>query len=363
MRHPVAATMAIFTSLIIGAIVITIFSVTFRGPVTENDVFASAGEQDGFVFVGHIFHVDLDLRQMLVSWQPAGCGKYFARTEPSYALQNYGTGTNCGRPSVNVSLLINGVPSWSFDPSQDPFQGNQSIFTTAQRNFVSQLNISIYTYAFKFDQSSTHITYTDQQFIYPFDLYESRNTFIALTPSADGSTANATFLPILNVAAVDASETFVPSFNYMAPVANASVMFNGVEIDKAYVFMLTIRRSLLAQVFTLTIFLLNWGLVACVLFITLAAWVSKNRKLGDWALAVPVSILLTIPGLRALFVGNPPFGILFDAVGIFLQMIVVGICALALVLKVGAAKKSEGHWDGRKQYKMLNGHFTGYGDV
>jgi hypothetical protein len=127
MRHPLKL-LVFFSSLIVAGIITIIFTITFNGPVTENEVYASAGERDGmrtssvqkllknahkksrsqFVFISHIFHVDLDLWQMLVSWQPAGCGKYFARTEPSYALQNYGTGTNCGRPAVNVSLFING---------------------------------------------------------------------------------------------------------------------------------------------------------------------------------------------------------------------------------------------------------------
>ncbi|KAJ7105996.1 hypothetical protein C8R44DRAFT_745644 [Mycena epipterygia] len=279
MGYPVLLCMALFTTLVLATIVTIVFSITFRGLTTENEVYTSVGEQD-------------DLRQMLVNWQPAGCGKYFAHTEQSYASLNYGTGTNCGRPSVNLNRLSN------------------------------------------------HITYSDQQFVYPFDDYESRNTFIAFTPSADGSISNATFLPILNVAAVDASETFVPSHNYLSPVPNASVMFNGIQIDKAYVFMLTVRRSLLAKVFTIAIFLLNWGLVVSVMYITVVAYVSKDRNLGDWALAAPLTIILTIPGLRGLFVGDPPFGILLDAIGIFLQMIVVCICASALVLKIRVAKKS-----------------------
>ncbi|KAJ7836704.1 hypothetical protein B0H13DRAFT_1912907 [Mycena leptocephala] len=283
MRHPLKP-LVFFSSLVVAGIITIIFTLTFNGPVTENEVYASAGERDGFVFIGHIFHVDLDLWQMLVSWQPAGCGKYFARTEPSYALQNYGTGTNCGRPAVNG-------PSWSFDPAKDPFDGEQSIL-------LNRL-------------SPNGITYAGQQFIYPFDDYESRNTFVALTPSADGSSSNATFLPILNVAAVDAAETFVPSYNFLAPVPNARVKFDGAEIDKAYVFMLTVRRSRLAQAFTISIFVVNWGLVVCVMYITLVAWTSKDQKAGDWALAAPVTIILTIPGLRTLFVGNPPFGILF----------------------------------------------------
>ncbi|KAJ7489610.1 hypothetical protein B0H11DRAFT_1912621 [Mycena galericulata] len=317
MRHPVILILTIFTSLILGAIVTIIFTISFKGPLTENEVYRSAGEQDG-----HIFHVDLVLRQMLVSWQPAGCGKYFARTEPSYGLLNGGTGSNCGRPSVNVCLAINGAPSWCFDPSQDPFQGDQSLLYA--NHILAKLHPLIlhkkhsiaaqfYTYSYVFKPSFrlNPNAYVDLQFVYPFDAYRSTNTFVAFTPSQDGSTSNSTFLPILNVAAVDASETFVPAWRYtLLPIAHARIFFNGMETDNAYVFTLIVKRSLLAKVFTVTLFFINW-LVACVCYITIVAWISRDRKAGQWVLAIPVTIILTIPGLRALFVGNPSFGILF----------------------------------------------------
>ena len=44
------------------------------------------------------------------------------------------------------------------------------------------------------------------------------------------------------------------------------------------------------------------------MYITLTAWILLDKEMGYWALAAPVTIILTIPGLRALFVGNPPFG-------------------------------------------------------
>ncbi|KAJ7489606.1 hypothetical protein B0H11DRAFT_2404494 [Mycena galericulata] len=343
MRHPVILILTIFTSLILGAIVTIIFTISFKGPLTENEVYRSAGEQDG----------------MLVSWQPAGCGKYFARTEPSYGLLNGGTGSNCGRPSVNVCLAINGAPSWCFDPSQDPFQGDQSLLYANHilaklRPLILHKKHSIAAQFSMFFKPSFRLNpnaYVDLQFVYPFDAYRSSNTFVAFTPSQDGSTSNSTFLPILYVAAVDASETFVPAWRYtLPPIAHARIFFNGMETDNAYVFTLIVKRSLLAKVFTVTLFFINWGLVACVCYITIVAWISRDRKAGQWVLAIPVTIILTIPGLRALFVGNPSFGLLTP------WMIIVCICALALVLKVGAMKKSDVNWSTEEDYKSLKGH-------
>lgn len=283
---------------------------------------------------------------MMVSWQPTGCGRYFARTEPSYADQNYGTGNNCGRPSVNVHLFINGYvhgTHWAYQHEVyikslyfNAAFTHLKIYSTlgpgadlycmlimfwpgfhrltpiksirAQRDFVSQLNISVSPIRSSSIRIPTLLsTYTDPQFVYPFDDYESQNTFVAFT-SPDGSLSNATFLPILNVAAVDASETFIPSFPYFSPVPNASVMLNGVQTDTEYVFMLTIRCNPLAKIFALIVFTVNWGLVICVMWVTLAAWASQDKKVGDWAVTLPVAIILTIPGLQALFVGTPPLG-------------------------------------------------------
>ncbi|KAJ6568534.1 hypothetical protein B0H19DRAFT_1065360 [Mycena capillaripes] len=75
MRYPVPRYMALFLSFIRGAIVTIIFTITFGGPVTENEVFAASRTRK------------------------------VAGTEPSYAGQNYGTGNSCGLPNVNV---ING---------------------------------------------------------------------------------------------------------------------------------------------------------------------------------------------------------------------------------------------------------------
>lgn len=59
-----------------------------------------------FVFIGHIFYIDLDLWQMTVSWRLAGCGRYFGRTELSYAGQNDGT--------IEIKTAIQNLRKWVF---------------------------------------------------------------------------------------------------------------------------------------------------------------------------------------------------------------------------------------------------------
>ncbi|KAJ7489603.1 hypothetical protein B0H11DRAFT_1912613 [Mycena galericulata] len=337
MRHPVILILTIFTSLILGAIVTIIFTISFKGPLTENEVYTSAGEQDGATSSTSTLTYD---RCWSVGSQQGAENILHARTvlwtlERRNWIELWKTKCQC------LSCY-----QW------DPFQGDQSLLyanhiLTKLHPLILHKKHSIaaqfhtYSYVFKPSFRLNPNAYVDLQFVYPFDAYRSSNTFVAFTPSQDSSTSNSTFLPILNVAAVDASETFVPAWRYtLPPIAHARIFFNGMETDNAYVFTLIVKRSLLAKVFTVTLFFINWGLVACVCYITIVAWISRDRKAGQWVLAIPVTIILTIPGLRALFVGNPSFGILFGL----------------LTPWVGATKKSDVNWSTEEDYKSLKGN-------
>jgi len=92
--------------------------------------------------------------------------------------------------------------------------------------------------------------------------------------------------------------------------------------------------------------MLNWALTVLVVYITVAVMVSRKKEAGEGVLLIPLTIILTIPALRAMFVGSPPFGILLDVVGLFVQMIVVGLCSIALLLKVGLVSKTEDDEEG-----------------
>ena len=69
-----------------------------------------------------------------------------------------------------------------------------------------------------------------------------------------------------------------------------------------------VRRSMLAQAFMLCMLLVNWALTAGSIYITYTV-VNKRGSMTDAILLVPVTVILTIPVIRALYVGSPPFGI------------------------------------------------------
>ena len=82
-----------------------------------------------------------------------------------------------------------------------------------------------------------------------------------------------------------------------------------MEVDSS-VTSLTVKRSHLAQAFTMCLLIINWALAIGSTYITLAV-VIRRERVHEGVLLLPVTLVLTIPTLRGLYVGSPPFGIYF----------------------------------------------------
>ena len=54
--------------------------------------------------------------------------------------------------------------------------------------------------------------------------------------------------------------------------------------------------------------LVNWFLTAGCLRITLLSVVG-HKDMGEGVLLLPITVILTIPALRQLYAGSPPFGV------------------------------------------------------
>jgi hypothetical protein len=147
-------------------------------------------------------------------------------------------------------------------------------------------------------------------FLYPFVYYGTAFAFTAIQ-GTNNITNETTFIPILQVALVAATDNYVPS---AASVLNsnadfffgATVLINGT-IATSTVAQPTVTFSALARTFSLIMFFVNWGLTLVVLFMTIRQAVG-NEEVNKDVLVMPVTIILIIPALRQLFVGNPPFG-------------------------------------------------------
>ena len=143
----------------------------------------------------------------------------------------------------------------------------------------------------------------DQQYAYPFDYYTLDTYFQALSPGTN------TTLPTVFVRVIDATSNFQPHLRRDAqlqsrPAADGSTnVAHGVQ----YYF----YRVPLSQLFVMVLFVVNWLLTAVVVYISVSAW--EGLPMSEGVLILPLSVILTIPALRALWVDAPAFGLLLGA--------------------------------------------------
>ena len=136
----------------------------------------------------------------------------------------------------------------------------------------------------------------EQQYFYPFEVYQLRTTFVAF------NTATNTSLPIVSLAFSDSVNNFQPQVNESDTQTNVN---NTLVNSRAT--HLTIKRTTSAKVFVIFILVSNWSLTAAIVYITYLAMRSKTR-LGDGIVLLPVTIILTLPQLRQFFFDAPPIG-------------------------------------------------------
>ena len=72
--------------------------------------------------------------------------------------------------------------------------------------------------------------------------------------------------------------------------------------------LLSVKRSALAKAFTICLLIVNWALTSVSAWVAITVYF-KGGKLPDAVLLFPLTLVVTIPALRNLYVGSPPFGI------------------------------------------------------
>ena len=80
-----------------------------------------------------------------------------------------------------------------------------------------------------------------------------------------------------------------------------------VEVE-SHVVQIDVGRSKLARAFTMCLLLVDSGLAVGSTYVMLLVFF-KRDGLDSTVLLLPVTIVLTIPALRGLYPGSPPFGI------------------------------------------------------
>ena len=149
----------------------------------------------------------------------------------------------------------------------------------------------------------------------PFDWYISSVSMFVIEKATNKS------VPVVAFAAGDGPENFVVS-SVSEPTKSNFTYDSGtgrttVEVESSVVWV-EARRSQLSQAFTLCLFIVNWALTVGSVYITLLALVG-TAKMDPAVLLLPVTLVLTIPTLRSLYVGSPPFGIFIGEYRVFVS--------------------------------------------
>ena len=135
------------------------------------------------------------------------------------------------------------------------------------------------------------------QTMHPFDIYHAVIRMLVVDRSAAQS------LSLVAITVSGGSDNFLTSSSpghYMQP-GRGPIRWQDVII-------ITAKRTPLARAFTLCLLLINWALTIGSTYVTLVV-VIRGEGVHEGVLLLPVTIILTIPSLRGLYVGSPPFGI------------------------------------------------------
>jgi len=143
------------------------------------------------------------------------------------------------------------------------------------------------------------------QDVAPFDTYALTATVFVIEKATNSSA------PIIAFAVGEGSNNFVVSSN--SRPTRSSYTYNPgtgpatVEVQSSAMY-ITVRRSQLAQAFTVCLLLINLALTAGSVYVTILV-LTRRERINEGIILFPVTVVLTIPALRNLYPGSPPFGI------------------------------------------------------
>ncbi|KAJ7686787.1 hypothetical protein B0H17DRAFT_1071118 [Mycena rosella] len=310
--HPVSSTFK--TSILFLLTCLIAIFLSANDGVAHDDAFQTIGDTDGIFFLGHVYQTDLDARTVTISWLIGGCGKYMIVGSDIYRPTSY-----CGAPNIPVNVYIDSssTANFTYDPALHPKQDSgRLIYIQSLNEFSTTHMVNI--------RGTAGVWWRSQDFYYPFDRYETATAFVITNPHNASAPP-----PILRLTVVDAVDSFLPATHESAATGTLDglpVTARGATIHLA--------RTEVACAFTLVLFFVNWALSLAVMYLTIVATVTPSPSVGEGILVVPLTVVLTIPALRALFVDAPRFGVMLDILGLFMQMALVSVCSIVATLRV-----------------------------
>ncbi|KAF9645487.1 hypothetical protein BDM02DRAFT_3189684 [Thelephora ganbajun] len=328
-RNPVVVWFAGIAVTILVVIMLMILLLNI-GVVGVDDLLADIPlNVTGIAIIGHIYHLDLETRALSISWVLAGCGDYRL---PSYPDHFGRTFTTCSPPDRPVDVYFDRSREavFSYDPTMLPQNRSthQSFYIPNFMEFPQDHRLAVYAGAVYIPPPVDARHWFDQPILAPYDDYVLDVEAFVIDTATNQS------LSILKLSAADPTDNFYAGDQVDWETENT---FNGGRVSSKH-FRMRVKRSFLSKIFTTILLIVNWFLTAGCLRITLLSVVG-HKKIGEGVLLLPITVILTIPALRQLYVGSPPFGILIDVVGLFLQIIIVSLCSLVLLMRIVRDRK------------------------
>ena len=123
--------------------------------------------------------------------------------------------------------------------------------------------------------------------------------------------ATNTAIPIIALVAGEAPNYFDISSKAMETTSNytydSGTGETTIEVPSKVIY-IQATRSLFTRALTICLLLVNWALTIGSIYIMLIA-IFKEEGVNEAVILLPITIILTIPTLRSLYPGSPPFGI------------------------------------------------------
>jgi len=139
----------------------------------------------------------------------------------------------------------------------------------------------------------------------PFDAYSLTAIVFVIEKETNKS------VPIIAFGAGEGPKNFVVSSKNSRTLSNytydSGMGPTTVEVESS-VISVAVKRSQLAQAFTVCLMLINSALTVGSAYVTILVLTEKER-VHEGIFLFPVTVVLTIPALRSLYPGGPPFGI------------------------------------------------------
>jgi hypothetical protein len=155
--------------------------------------------------------------------------------------------------------------------------------------------------------SMVHVIENGVQYFCPDDWY-SFSAFVFAVESATNKS-----VPIITFEIGSSGSGDFGSTSEVVPSTNQFTYNNGSGSTtvgvKSHTILAGVGRSVPARALTYSMFAINWILAFCSIITTSVAF-NRGAGGGDFGITLlPVTLILTIPAIRNIYVGSPPFGI------------------------------------------------------